>query len=85
MITRETLAGRLKSYLAQDISLATLVAWAENVMMDEEIDPNHLELIRDIVARLGVADVTAFGLSWEELNEMLNKLGYRTRLEFETI
>src|SRR5437762_3048914 len=36
MITRETLASRLRDYLQHRISRAALVDWAENAMMDEE-------------------------------------------------
>jgi hypothetical protein len=79
-ITRETVAKKLGAYLRHELSLTNLVAWAETVLMDGEFDPKDLELIRDVVARLGVADVRAFGLTWEDCEEFLSRLGYAARV-----
>ncbi len=38
-------------------------------------------ITKQIVARLGVADMHAFGLTWEECEELLHKLGHTPRLE----
>ena len=84
-VTRDILAEQLKAYLNGQLSLSNLVSWAENVMMDGEIDDVCYDLIRDIVAQLGVADVAAFGLTWENARSMLESLGYRPKLAFETI
>lgn len=85
MITRELLANRIKDYLLGRSTLEELVAWAEDVMAEDEIDPGNLETVRDIVARLGLGDVEAFGLTWEELKDMLSRLGYHTRVEVEKV
>ena len=79
-ITRETVAEKLGAYLRHELSLTSLVAWAETVLMEGEFDPKDLELIRDVVARLGVADVRAFGLTWEDCEEFLSRLGYAARV-----
>ncbi|UVT17550.1 MAG: hypothetical protein H8K04_08460 [Nitrospira sp.] len=63
LITRETVAEKFAEYLRHDLSLDSLVAWAESALMDGEFDPAHLATIRDIVARIGVADVRALGLT----------------------
>ena len=34
-----------------------------------------------VVSRIGVADVRAFGLTWEDCENLLDRLGYRTRVE----
>ena len=34
--------------------------------MDEEFDADDSDTLRDIVARLGVADAREFGVTWEE-------------------
>jgi hypothetical protein len=39
------------------------------------------ERIRDVVARLGLADVRAFGLTWEDCEQFFNQLGYAARIE----
>jgi hypothetical protein len=49
--------------------------------MEGEFDPAGFVVLRDIVSRLGLADVRAFGLQWEDCEEFLSRLGYRVRLE----
>ena len=83
IITRDVLADRLKRYLNGQLSLESLVSWAEDAMMEGEFEDKDLPLIRDIVAKLGVSDVAAFGLTWEDARSMLEALGYRPKLSFE--
>lgn len=80
-ITRKVVANHLIEYLNQRTSLAELVDWAENVMLDGEIDPADFEIVRDIVARIGVADVKTFGLTWEDMAGDLARLGYIVRVK----
>ena len=42
---------------------------------------HDLETIRDIKSRLGLADVREFGLSWEDCEGYLSRLGYRTKVD----
>ncbi|MFH0991299.1 MAG: hypothetical protein V1799_14930 [bacterium] len=51
--------------------------------MESEFDANDISITREVVARLGVADVRAFGLTWEECEEMLKILGYTVRLQID--
>jgi len=81
MITREAVASRLRDYLQHRITRAELVDWAERAMMDEEFDERDLETIRDITSRLGLADVREFGLTWEDCDEYLSRLGYRAKVD----
>ena len=81
MITRDTLASQLRDYLQNRISRAALVDWAERAMMDEEFDDRGLDTIRDITGRLGLADVREFGLTWEDCEGYLSRLGYRTKVD----
>lgn len=83
IITRDVLTDRLKLYLNGQLSLESLVSWAEDAMMEGEFEDRDLPLIRDIVAKLGVADVAAFGLTWEDARSMLEALGCRPKLSFE--
>ena len=50
-------------------------------MMSAEFTAQNSERIRDVVARLGVADVRAFGLTWENSEQFLQSLGYSARIE----
>lgn len=80
-ITSETVAQKLTAYLHHELSLAALVEWAEFAMMEGEIDERHFEAIRDALARLGVADLRVFGLTWEDCEQMLERLGYSVRVD----
>ena len=81
MITREEVASKLRDYLYHRISLEELVDWAEEVMREEEFEEEHLETLRKVIGRLGVADVRAFGLTWKDCEEMLESLGYQVKIE----
>lgn len=76
-LTRQDAAKKLSDYLQHDITASQLVDWAERAMMDEELDERDSELLRDIVSRLGLADVRAFGLTWEDCEDFLSRLGYK--------
>ena len=80
-ITRQMVAEKLAAYLRHDLSLADLVAWAEAAMMDGEFELQHLTAIRDVVGRLGVADVRAFGLTWDDCEQLLKQLGYAAHVQ----
>ena len=81
VITRQLAADKLAAYLQHDLSLADLVDWAESAMMDAELERQHFSAIRDVVARLGLADVRAFGLTWEDCEELLKRLGYAAHVQ----
>ena len=80
-ITREVLASKLSDYLHQLITLADLVDWAEWAMIDGEFEEEDFDNIRDVIARLGVADVRAFGVDWQDCKEMLAQLGYKAQVQ----
>jgi hypothetical protein len=81
MITRDTLALRLRDYLQHRITRAALVDWAEHAMMEDEFDDRDFDTLRDITSRLGLADVREFGLTWEDCEGYLSRLGYQAKVE----
>jgi hypothetical protein len=81
MITRETVATRLRDYLQHRTTRAALVDWAERAVMDEDFDERDLDTIRDVTSRLGLADVREFGLTWEDCESFLCRLGYQARVD----
>ncbi len=85
MIKRKDVAGKLIEYLCHKITLAQLVNWAEKAMMDAELNTGDLITIRDIVSRIGLADVKAFGLTWEDCEEFLSRLGYQVDIRFSKV
>lgn len=80
-VTIDDAAQHIQAYLKNEISLETLVDWAEQAMMEAEFEPEHERILRDITARLGVADAHEFGLTWHEWEQMLHELGYQARIE----
>ncbi len=83
MITRQTVVDKLAAYLQHELSLPTLVTWAETALMEGEFEPKHFSEIRDVVARLGIADVRDFGLTWEDCEQLLKRLGYSAHVHIE--
>jgi cobyrinic acid a,c-diamide synthase len=81
IITSKMVAERLAAYLRHEISLTALVDWAERAILEGEFEPAHFEAVRDVVARLGLADVRAFGLMWKDCESMLKELGYSARVD----
>lgn len=84
MITRETVREKLQSYLNRQITIKQLVDWAEDAMIDAEFDPKDVELLGDVIGRIGVADVEDFGLSWEDISNIFSSLGYNVSVEVMT-
>jgi hypothetical protein len=80
-ITSKKVADKIGAYLHHRISLAELVDWAEGAMMNAGFGTRDADRIRDVVARLGVANVRAFGLTWEDCEQFLQSLGYSARIE----
>jgi cobyrinic acid a,c-diamide synthase len=80
-ITKKTVAEKLASYLHHDITLAQLVDWAELALMDGEFAENDTPVLSHVIARIGVADVRAFGLTWEDCEDLLHKVGFSPRVE----
>ncbi len=81
MITRHEVATKLIEYLEAGATLEGIVAWAEDTMMEGDFEEGDLQTIRDIVSRLGLADVRQFGLTWEDCRQFLSRLGYQVRIE----
>ncbi len=81
IVTRQIAADRIAAYLHHGITLEQLVDWAENALMESEFDEQDAAVLSAVVARLGVADVRAFGLTWEDCEELLRRLGFSARIE----
>ena len=80
-ITKQTVADRIAAYLHHEITLAQLVDWSECALMDGELAECDAGTLSSVIARLGVADVRAFGLAWEDFEELLRRLGFAPRVE----
>ncbi len=79
-ITRKDVAQKIIDYLHHRITLAELVDWAEYIMMEGDFESHDFETLRDIISKLGLADVKAFGMTWEDCEYFLSRLGYQSRV-----
>lgn len=79
-LTKRELAERLMRYINREIDLPALVSWAEDMIRDADFENSSFELIRDIFAHIGLADVREFGLSWDDCYDYLHRLGYDVRV-----
>lgn len=84
-ITRQEVATRLIGYVQGTEQLEHLASWAEDVMAEGDLEDGDAHEIRDVVARMGLGDVAAFGITWDDARDMLSKLGYRATVEVEPV
>lgn len=81
MITREEVVGALLSYMRHEIPLSQLVDWAEDTLLEANFSDEDMDVLTNVLSRLGLADVRAFGLSWEDCEELVQTLGYRLQVQ----
>ena len=80
-ITKQIVAEKIAAYLHHEITLAQLVDWAERALLDGELAEPDAPTLSTVIARLGVADVRAFGLAWDDCEDLLHKLGFAPRVQ----
>ncbi len=80
MITRHKVAQKLIDYLSHRLSLPELVDWAETSMMEDNFDEKDFDTLIDITSHLGLADVKAFGIPWDDCENFMRRLGYKINL-----
>ena len=81
ILTRKLLADMLIKYINREIDLSMLINWAEEMVRESDFENSSFELIRDILARIGLADVCEFGLTWDDCYDYLHGLGYDVKVE----
>jgi hypothetical protein len=81
IITKQAVAGKIAAYLRHEITLTALVDWSEQTLLDGELAEQDAATLAAVIARLGVADVRAFGLTWEDCEDLLRRLGFSPRVE----
>jgi len=81
VLTKKELASMIFKYINREIDLSSLVSWAEDILKEADFEEIYFDLIRDIIARIGLADVREFGLTWDDCYDFLHRLGYDIRVE----
>jgi hypothetical protein len=74
------IADKISSYLNRSITLEQMVDWAENMICEAEYEEKDFEVIKEVLSHLGLADVKAFGLSWDDCYIYLSRLGYQIKV-----
>ena len=80
-MTKQTTANTIAAYLHRKVTQGQLVDWAEDGVREGDFAEREMEALRFVIPRLGLADVRAFGLTWEDCEQLLARLGYRARIE----
>ncbi|TVL99413.1 MAG: hypothetical protein CV087_18060 [Candidatus Brocadia sp. WS118] len=81
IVTKKILADKLIKYINREKDLSSLVNWAEDMIKEGDFEDENFELLRNILARIGLANVREFGLSWDDCYDYLHKLGYDVKVE----
>ncbi len=71
----------LIKYITREIDLSSLVSWAEDMLREADFEKGSFEIIREILARIGLADVREFGLTWDDCHDYLHRLGYDVKVQ----
>jgi hypothetical protein len=85
VITKNQVVEMLLKYINREIGLAALVEWAEKMMQDADFEDKNFNVIRDVLSRIGLADVREFGLTWDDCYDYLHKLGYDAKVEVHAV
>ena len=85
MITKKIAAEKLLAYLEHQMPLSVLVEWAENALFEANFLENEIDVLTTVLGRLGLADVRAFGLSWEDCEDMIRALGYGFKIQMTEV
>ena len=81
IITKQLLAINLLCYLQHKTTLSDLVNWAEYAFREGDIQGEHPEVVRAILAKLGLAEVKAYGILWDDCYIYMQKLGYVLKID----
>jgi plasmid stabilization system protein ParE len=57
--------------------------YREAIMHETFVEPDAADLAA-IIGRLGAADVRSFGLTWEDCEQLLKRLGYTAHVDITT-
>jgi len=55
------------------------------MIRETDFEEDRFELIRDILSRIGLADVREFGLIWDDCYNYLHGLGYDVKVELSEV
>lgn len=81
MITKKVIADKLLAYLQHRLTLAELVHWAEEGLVNSSYEDDDSHTIRNTLSQLGLTDVKAFGLEWKDCETIMQNLGFKLEVK----
>ncbi len=85
MITRSVVRDWLLAYLNREIDAAYLAQWAQMILAEGQIFRADEMLVRHVLAQLRWLPLPGKGLTWEELYDLLQLLGYQPHVTAEPL
>lgn len=85
LVTKKILADKLLKYINREIDLQNLIHWAEEMIRESDFEEKDFEFINKMLARIGLADVREFGLTWDDCYNYLHELGYDVKVELSEV
>ncbi len=87
VLTRGAIVRKLNDYLNGAITLAQLVAWAQDTLAAGDLAPDDDAVLRDLVGRAtaGGPGGAALGLAIEDCHDLLRRLGYGLRVSVSSL
>jgi hypoxanthine phosphoribosyltransferase len=80
VLIRGAILRKINSYLNREITLLSLITWAEETLDKGELSRDDTCLLRDLVSRAGEPGSKDFGLTMEEWSDLLGRLGQQLRV-----
>lgn len=77
-VSNKVVAEHLTKYLNHKITKEELIELCERLMQEQTFEN---KVVQEVVARIGLMDAKNFEVSYEDLSDMLNRLGYRIKVE----
>lgn len=80
VLTRGAIQRHLTAYLNQAITLDELIAWAQQILAEDDLSPAEAALLRDVVARATAPAGQPGRLAVEDCADFMARLGYTLRV-----
>jgi len=79
-MNRSEVATKIEAFLHHQMTICELVDWCESQMTHVEYEDSEDSEVREVINQIGDDHVRVFGLSWEDCEDMLSRLGYSVEM-----
>lgn len=83
VITLDSVFEKLREYMNRSITVDELADWALNAILVYEFEGKNYEAIRNILCRLGLANIKSYGITWDDCKNYFSILGYKVNIQYE--